>query len=116
VIRIRRVYDEPRRGEGRRVLVDGLWPRGIRKDELAHDEWLKEIAPSAALRRWYGHDVARWPEFRTRYRRELAARRDALAPLVDAARRGTVTLLFGARDAEHNNAVVLKEYLEEQLT
>jgi uncharacterized protein YeaO (DUF488 family) len=106
-----RVYDEPR-GPGRRYLVDGLWPRGLRKDDLEMDEWRKEAAPSQGLRRWFGHDPARWDEFRRRYFEELDARPDAWRPLLAAAKRGRVTLLFGARDLEHNNAVALKEYLE----
>ncbi len=115
MIGLRRVYDPPRRGEGRRVLVDALWPRGIRKDELRFDDWARDVAPSAELRRWYGHDPARWAEFRARYRRELAANGAAVAPLLAAARAGTLTLLFGARDAGHSNAAVLKEFLEEKL-
>jgi uncharacterized protein YeaO (DUF488 family) len=115
-IRLRRVYDPAPRGEGRRVLVERLWPRGMRKEALRLDAWLKEIAPSPALRRWYGHQLARWPEFERRYRAELAAHPDGLEPLLEAARAGPLTLLYSARDTAHNSALVLKEVLEELLS
>lgn len=114
MIRIKRVYDEPTPEDGKRILVDRLWPRGITKDKARIDEWLKEVAPSDGLRQWFGHDPARWDEFRERYRREL----DAKAELLDGLRKlvagGTVTLLFAAKDEKHNNAVVLKDILVEQ--
>src|SRR5512146_2750422 len=111
MIRIKRIYEPPAAADGRRVLVDRLWPRGISKDEAKVDEWLKEIAPSAELRTWFGHDPAKWMEFRTRYREELKHQGELLDRLRAEARRGTVTLLFAAKDEEHNNAVVLKELL-----
>src|SRR5690606_26758552 len=111
-IQLKRAYDPPAKSDGYRVLVDALWPRGIAKAELAA-EWHKELAPSAALRKWYGHDVARWPEFRERYLAELAdpARQDSLAALLRAGGRGPLTLVYAARDTEHNNAAVLREAL-----
>jgi uncharacterized protein YeaO (DUF488 family) len=114
-IRIRRVYDPPRRDDGMRILVDRLWPRALRKADAAVDLWMREVAPSTELRRWFAHDPARWEEFRTRYRDELARQPEALAVLLDHCRKGAVTLLFGARDPEHNQAVVLREVLTEAL-
>lgn len=116
MIRVRRVYDEPASEPTFRVLVDRLWPRGLRKSALRHDAWLKDVAPSPELRRWFAHDPRKWAEFRRRYRRELDGHPDGLEPLLDAADAGDVTLLFAARDADHNHALVLKEYLEEMLT
>lgn len=113
MIRLKRVYDPPSPEDGRRVLVDRIWPRGIRKEEAALDEWLKELAPSTDLRKWFGHDPQKWPEFRERYRAELAGEEETLARLAGEAKRETVTLLFAAKDEEHNNAVVLREILEE---
>ena len=110
-IRVVRVQDAHTAEAGRRFLVDRLWPRGVRKESLALDGWLRDVAPSDELRKWFGHDVERWPEFRRRYLAELAAAPDAVRPLLDAAREGDVTLLYAARDAEHNNAVVLREHL-----
>ena len=112
MIGTKRVYDAPAAGDGTRILVDRIWPRGLAKDKAAVDEWLKDVAPSTALRRWFGHDPAKWQEFRRRYAAELAARDDAVAHLRALARRGRVTLVYGARDTAHNNAVALKDYLE----
>ena len=105
-VRIKRAYDSPVPGDGVRVLVDRLWPRGLKRQEANIDLWLKDVAPSTELRHWFGHDPARWPEFQERYRAELAG-----SPALDelramARQRERVTLLFGARDTEHNNAVV----------
>lgn len=110
VVRVRRVYDPPAPEDGFRVLVDRLWPRGLPRARV--DLWMREVAPSDALRRWFGHDPARWPEFRRRYRAELAAS-EHLPELQALARRGRVTLLFAARDVTRNNAVVLAEFLED---
>jgi uncharacterized protein YeaO (DUF488 family) len=112
-VRLRRVYDEPSPEDGTRVLVDRVWPRGLRKDAARLDEWAKEVAPSTELRRWYGHDPARFTEFRRRYERELAEpeRRAALDRLRDLAREGTVTLLTATRDIEHSQAAVLAQRL-----
>jgi uncharacterized protein YeaO (DUF488 family) len=112
LIRIKRVYEPPEPGDGTRILVERLWPRGVRKDELALDAWRKEVAPSADLRRWFGHDPARWEEFQRRCARELSARPEACDTIQRAADNGVVTLLFSARDVVHNNAVALKSYLE----
>jgi len=113
VIRIKRVYDPPDPSDGLRVLVDRLWPRGLKKEEARVDEWRKELAPSDELRRWFGHDPRRWEEFQRRYRAELLEKEEALYGLLELAKRGKVTLVYGARDPEHNNAVVLKALLEE---
>lgn len=113
-VRIRRVYDPPEAADGRRVLVDRLWPRGLTRQAARVDLWLREIAPSDELRREFGHDPARWEEFRRRYRAELAAASEPLARLREAAAGGPLTLLFGAADREHNNAVVLRELLAEE--
>lgn len=111
MIRIKRAYEPSARGDGRRFLVERLWPRGIKKEALDVDGWLKDVAPSTALRKWFDHRVERWEEFGRRYRRELHARRDALSPLLEADKRGTVTLVYSAHDLEHNGAVVLRDYL-----
>lgn len=111
VVRIKRVYDEPSSDDGYRVLVDRVWPRGLNKDEAAFDEWAKDVAPSTELRRWFGHDPARFDEFAERYRAELKGS-DALAGLRARCREHpVVTLLYGAKDTEHNQAVVLRELL-----
>ena len=111
-IRLKRVYDKPAKGDGRRVLVDRIWPRGLGKEEARIDEWLKGIAPSTRLRKWFGHDPARWTEFKERYAVELDDQREQLERLAQEARKRTVTLLFSAKDIEHNNAVALKKYLQ----
>ena len=111
MVRSRRVYEEPMAEDGTRILVDRLWPRGIAKEKARIDEWLKEIAPSDELRKWFGHDPARWEEFRERYRRELDAKAELLDQLRGLTKKGTVTLLFAAKDEEHNNAIVLKEMI-----
>ena len=115
MIKLKRVYDPVQRGDGRRVLVERLWPRGIRKDDRRVGEWLRDIAPSGALRRWYGHDPAKWPQFKRRYRAELKTpeRRRLLETLADQARRRNVTLVYAARDTERNSAILVREALEE---
>lgn len=110
-IRVKRVYDKPTEADGCRVLVDRLWPRGLSKENAKVDHWLKELAPSAKLRTWFSHDPAKWVEFRRQYFAELEGNPESVKTLRRLARAGEVTLLFGARDAEHNNAVALKEYL-----
>jgi uncharacterized protein YeaO (DUF488 family) len=114
-IGLRRAYDPPGADEGWRVLVDRVWPRGLTRERLAIDAWEKALAPSAALRRWFGHDPARWDEFRRRFRAELAGQPEAVAALVGKAGSGPVTLVFGARDVAHSNAVALREVLLERL-
>ena len=109
---LKRAYAPPARSDGLRILVDRLWPRGVSRAEAGIDLWLKEVAPSTALRRWFGHDPGKWAEFRRRYRAELDAS-PALAELRTLARKGNVTLVYSARDELHNDAVVLKELLEQ---
>ncbi|MDD2501664.1 MAG: DUF488 domain-containing protein [Geobacter sp.] len=116
MIRVKRVYDSFEASDGSRFLVDRLWPRGIKKEELHLEAWLKELAPSNDLRQWFGHDPARWEEFCRRYHAELDGKRNVWSPLVAMAETQDVTLLFGAHDTEHNNATALREYLERQLT
>ncbi len=111
VIQVKRVYDESTPDDGVRFLVDGLWPRGISKSSLQGVEWVKEVAPSAALRKWYGHDPEKWKEFQKRYRAELAKMRDAWKPLLDAAKKGDVTLLTSTHDVEISHAMVLRDFL-----
>ena len=110
-VRLTRAYEQPASSDGYRVLVDRLWPRGVSREEARLDEWAKELAPSAALRRWFAHDPARFGEFRRRYTAELAAQEEKLGELRRRARNGTLTLVYGARDQEHNDAVVLAEIL-----
>jgi uncharacterized protein YeaO (DUF488 family) len=113
-VAVKRAYEPAAPEDGRRVLVDRLWPRGLSKDKAAIDLWLKEIAPSTALRQWFGHDPARWDEFQHRYRAELDANGEAVAQLSDVIRAGKATLIYGAKDEAHNDAVVLAEYLFER--
>jgi uncharacterized protein YeaO (DUF488 family) len=108
-IRIKRVYESPSRNDGRRILVDRVWPRGLKKEQAQVDLWLKDIAPSTALRKWFGHDPQKWDEFRKRYRAELQNNREALRLLKQELKKGRVTLLYSAKDEEHNQAVVLSE-------
>jgi uncharacterized protein YeaO (DUF488 family) len=110
-VRLKRAYDPPEPADGYRVLVDRLWPRGVSKDEAHLDEWARELAPSSGLRTWFGHDPEKFEEFRRRYRDELAAHDEKLHELRRRARGGTVTLVYAARDTEHNDAVVLAELL-----
>ena len=114
MIRIKRSYEPPARDDGRRILVERLWPRGMTKEALHADAWFKEVAPSTELRQWFGHRVERWDEFRRRYRKELIDNADTWSPLLDASRRGTLTLLYSAHDTEHNGARVLCEFLTER--
>lgn len=114
MIQIKRTYDPPARGDGRRILVERLWPRGMTKERLAADAWLKEVAPSTKLRKWFDHRVERWAEFQRRYRRELGDNPDSWEPILDAAGERTVTLLYSAHDTVHNGAVVLSDYLVER--
>ena len=114
-IELKRAYDRAAETDGYRVLVDRIWPRGVTKNDLRIDLWLRDLAPSASLRKWFRHDPAKWDEFKKRYAGELEQRSDALAQLVERARAGRITLVFGAKDTEHNNAVALKEYLERRL-
>ena len=110
-IQIRRAYDPPGRSDGYRVLVDRVWPRGVSKHDLDLDEWRKEIAPSTRLRQWFGHEPERWKGFQERYFAELEGKQDAVRDLVKRAREGRITLVYGARDPDHNQAVALRAYL-----
>lgn len=112
MIRIKRVYEKAEKGDGFRVLIDRLWPRGLRKDEAKIDLWAKEIAPSDALRKWFAHDPGKWAAFRKRYARELGGKPEQLAVLRARAKGGDVTLLYGAKEERFNNAVALREYLQ----
>lgn len=116
MILLKRAYDRATRGDGKRFLVERLWPRGIRKSALPLDGWLKEVAPSTELRKWFSHDPAKWSEFRRRYRAELSTRSELWKPLFETARRSTTTLVYSSHDTEHNNAVVLKEFLESKMS
>lgn len=113
-ISVKRAYDPPQAKDGRRILVDRVWPRGVTKDELRLDGWYRDLAPSTELRKWFGHDPERWPEFQKRYEAELrrAGMRERLSELAAMAKRTKVTLLYGARDEEHNQAIVLRDYLK----
>ncbi|KAA3620747.1 MAG: DUF488 domain-containing protein [Proteobacteria bacterium] len=111
-IRVKRVYDGASKDDGLRVLVDRIWPRGVTRDQAAVDLWLKEVAPSTALRRWFGHDPDKWVEFKRRYYEELGQRPESLTHLLESVRVGPVTLVYAARDRDHNQAVALRLYLE----
>jgi uncharacterized protein YeaO (DUF488 family) len=112
MIKIKRVYDAPAKADGRRILVERLWPRGIKKTDLKLDAWLKEVAPSTGLRKWFNHTPAKWKEFQRRYRAELVEHPENWKPILDATSEGTITLLFSSHDATHNNVVALKNFLE----
>jgi uncharacterized protein YeaO (DUF488 family) len=112
MVRLKRVYESAASNDGLRILVDRLWPRGLTRERAAVDLWLKEVAPSTALRKWFDHDPAKWREFRIRYRRELRENDSAVAQLVQHAEERPVTLVYGARDEEHNAAVVLKRVVD----
>lgn len=114
MIQLKRVYEPAEPGDGWRVLVERLWPRGVRRADLQMDEWAKDAAPSTDLRRWFGHDPAKWERFQERYREELDANPEAWRPLIAATARGPVTLLYSSHDGEHNNAVVLRQHLLER--
>ncbi len=109
---IKRIYEPPAKDDGARILVDRIWPRGVTKEEAKLDLWLKAVAPSAALRKWYGHDPAKWTEFRRRYRAELAENPEPVAELKALMAEGPVTLLFAAHDEAHSHAVVLQEFVQ----
>ncbi len=110
-IRTKRVYEPPDARDGFRVLVDRIWPRGMAKEQVRADLWLRDVAPSTALRKWFAHDPSKWEEFKKRYFAELDKNPESVHVLLEAAAKGTLTLLFSARDAEHNQAIALKEYL-----
>jgi uncharacterized protein YeaO (DUF488 family) len=111
-VRLKRVYETPAKSDGTRILVERLWPRGLTKQRAAVDVWMKDVAPSAELRKWFGHDPAKWREFQSRYRKELREHKDAVKSLAQQCADGPVTLVYGAHDEEHNAAIVLKSVLE----
>jgi uncharacterized protein YeaO (DUF488 family) len=111
MIKLKRVYESPSPKDGLRVLVERLWPRGLTKERAAVDLWLKDVAPSAELRKWFGHDPARWEQFQERYRQELREKKDAVQLLRQKGKEGTVTLVYAARDEDHNGALALKRFL-----
>jgi uncharacterized protein YeaO (DUF488 family) len=113
MLKIKRVYDPVSADDGKRILVDRLWPRGIKKEKAHIDEWLKEISPSNELRKWYSHDPAKWAEFKKRYKQEIAGKEGLLKKIKAEARKQTVTLLFSSKELERNNAVALKEMLDQ---
>ena len=115
MIQLKRVYDKREPHDGTRFLVERLWPRGVRKSDLHLDRWHKDVGPSDELRKWFSHDPARWPEFQKRYFAELGTRPESWQPVLQAAKHGSVTLLYSSHDTEHNNAVALKRYLEGKL-
>jgi uncharacterized protein YeaO (DUF488 family) len=114
MITLKRVYDETPE-KGKKFLVERLWPRGVKKEDLHYDEWLKDAGPSTELRKWFSHDPAKYSEFRRKYYKELDHNPEAWHSILEAARKGTVTLLYSSRDTEHNNAVALKQYLEAKM-
>jgi uncharacterized protein YeaO (DUF488 family) len=111
-IALKRVYEKPAESDGKRILVDRLWPRGLTKEKAKVDIWLKDIAPSTELRQWFNHEPSKWPEFKKRYRAEMSSNKPALSVLNDLLTGEKVTILYGAKDEEHNEAVVIKEYFE----
>lgn len=115
IIQLKRAYERADSADGTRFLVERLWPRGVKKTALPVEAWLKDVAPSTALRRWFGHDPKKWSEFRRRYFHELSANVDALEPIINACRHGPVTLVYSSHDTEHNNAAALKDYMETQI-
>jgi uncharacterized protein YeaO (DUF488 family) len=112
MLKLKRAYDPVSPSDGRRFLVERLWPRGLSKEKLRLDAWLKEVGPSTQLRKWFSHDALKWRQFRARYFRELDSQPESWRPIVSAVRRGTVTLVYSSHDEEHNNAVALREYLQ----
>lgn len=115
MLKVKRVYESTEVSDGVRFLVERLWPRGMKKEKLNMEAWLKDVAPSDSLRRWFGHDPLKWSEFQRRYWAELDGNRNAWEPILEAMQRSDVTLLYSAHDTEHNNALVLKSFLEEHL-
>lgn len=113
-IELKRAYEKPQKSDGIRILVDRLWPRGLTKEEAKIDLWVKEVAPSTELRQWFDHDPEKWQRFRGRYQTELKHHPDEVEKLRNQAKKGSVTLIYGARDQEHNEAVVLKSFLEKE--
>lgn len=116
MIQIKRAYEAPDDQDGHRILVERLWPRGIKKEDLQIEAWLKDVAPSTTLRKWFNHQLERWPEFVARYHAELEAQPEGWQPLLSLAQTGPLTLIYSARDTTHNSALVLRDFLQERLT
>ncbi len=112
MLKLKRVYDDVSQQDGKRILVDGVWPRGIKKEDLEHDEWYKDIAPSTDLRKWFDHDADKWEEFKKKYKKELKNQKELVEQIKEDADGHNVTLLYAAKDTEHNQAVVIKEYID----
>ncbi len=115
MLKIKRVYDQPSRDDGKRILIDRLWPRGLRKEEAHIDEWETDVSPSTGLRKWFNHDPGKWGEFRRRFFAELDKAQESVDNIIAAAQKDTVTLLFGSKEERYNNAVALKEYLDSRM-
>ncbi len=115
MIKVKRIYEKAEDTDGFRVLVDRLWPRGVKKEEAKLDEWLKDIAPSDELRKWFGHDPTKWEEFKKRYKTELSPKGELLGNLIEEAQGKDITLLYASRETEHNNVIVLRDVLEERM-
>lgn len=116
MLQVKRAYEEKAASDGRRILIDRLWPRGLSKERVAIDDWMKELAPSTELRKWFAHDPQKWTEFQRRYKLELRQQTKLITKLASLARRGRVTLVFGARDEAHNDAVVLAAVVRRRMT
>lgn len=114
-IRLKRAYDKPAKNDGRRVLVDRIWPRGVKKEDLELNDWFKDLAPSSDLRKWFGHDPEKWEQFKARYFDELEGSAKGIEVLLETAENGRLTLVYASSEEKHNNAVALKEYLEEKM-
>jgi uncharacterized protein YeaO (DUF488 family) len=115
MIKIKRTYDKPQPGDGLRILVDRIWPRGLKETEFKMDLWQKDISPSASLRKWFNHDESKWDEFKNRYYNELQDKKESIGLLLDKAEKGTITLLYSSKEDRYNNVIALKEYLEAKL-
>ena len=115
MIKIKRTYEKPETEDGFRILVDRIWPRGLKKTDVQMDFWQKDITPSAPLRKWFKHDESKWNEFKNRYYQELQNKKESIGLLLDKARKGTITLLYSSKEDKYNNAIALKEYLEAKL-
>ena len=115
MIKTKRTYDKPQPGDGLRILVDRIWPRGLKKTEFKMDLWQKDISPSSLLRKWFNHDESKWDEFKNRYYNELQDKKESIGLLLDKAEKGTITLLYSSKEDRYNNAIALKEYLEAKL-
>lgn len=115
MIQIKRAYVPAARSDGTRILVERLWPRGVKKSDLPIESWIKDVAPSTSLRKWFSHDPAKWEQFRQKYFEELKSNPEAWQPLLKASRRGTLTLIYSSHDEEHNNAVALRDFLQSRL-